>query len=145
MDDDEADSAHNDEQPHRADDDRVAHVAGQRYIRFRPPEDVEPGVAEGGDGGKHRDEDALRPELGHEHGRQQERAAVSTVSAVIMTTFMSWLMSGPVDATDSCARCIPRRPELAAIAMLKKVVSVTSPRPPIWMSARMTHCPKADQ
>ena len=71
--------------------------------------------------------------------------AVSTVSAVIMTTFMSWLMSGPVDATDSCARCIPRRPSLRPIAMLKKVVSVTSPRPPIWMSARMTHCPKADQ
>ena len=74
VDDDEADAAHNDEQSHRADDDRVAHVAGQRYIRFRPPEDVEPGVAEGGDGGEHRDEDALRPELGHEHGRQQERA-----------------------------------------------------------------------
>ena len=43
---------------------------------------------------------------------------------------------------DSLASIILLKPSFLRSARLKKAVSVTRPRPPIWISSRITACPK---
>ena len=86
-----------------------------------------------------------RPNCGTKANISSTAPRLSNPMASPTTTFSTWVAWEKLSAeTLSPSRRSPRKPILRRMASAKKLVSVTSPRPPIWISASSTNCPKAE-